>query len=746
MENNSNPNHNSKKDFGSLIIIFIFTFAAYYNSLFNNFTYDDKFIITQNYEFQNIHKIKSLFNNSYFAYSQELSYRPLVTFSYLIDYVFFGLKPFFFHLMNLLLHLIATLLLYVFVKQWIVGETYMRPPLSFVAPTLLSGKFTPEKDSGLQSASKSFLDSRFRGNDTLIPHYQLIPFFLALLFGVLTIHTENVCSVAYREDLLMTIFFLLAMIFAMISLDKERSDHLCSTTIFNKSNCLNYFVNILSGTMYFFALLSKESALSFLLFILIYHLSIYRIKFNKLLINYLPHILITIIYFFIRFVLMKNLMESQLLDNQNHLQLILVTPYILIKYILTTLIPIDLSANYSLNFQDKLLLYKIILSYLIIVLLLIISILIIRKEKIISFSILLFFCLLLPVANIFPLANPLAERYLYLPSISFCLFISYILICRFKKVGIYILILLIILNFILTIKRNKVWKNDLTLWTSEIQRMDTVYTTPTGNLFWDGIISRPYANLGIYYLENKKFDLASDYLENAYNFNKNSPRIISSLAISKYKSGHKTEAINILTNLNIDKLSPSNKVIIGDAFYDINDFENALKIYTQITSHNEDPKYKVKVAKTFISMGQAKTSIDKPLIQKGKEICANILQSDKYNFEAMTTLTIALYHLGDYKNAKEIGLNALKINNNIPYLYFILASIEEKLNNLGEAEKSYKRVVKLNPLEVDAYINLGTLYAHQGKNAKAKEWWEKGLLIEQNNKIIQENLKRLSEE
>jgi len=700
---NKTLNFNPKAYIIFLIIISIITFFSYYNSLFNNFTYDDKFIITQNYEFQNIHKIKSLFNNSYFAYSQELSYRPLVTVSYLFDYVFWGLKPFFFHLKNLLLHLIATLLVYVLVRQILKYED-----------------------------KKSF-------------SHQFVPFFSALLFGVLTIHSETICSIAYREDLLMTIFFLLAMIFAMISLDKERSDRICETTIFQKSNRLNYFINILSGIMYFFALLSKESALSFLLLILIYHLTIHKVKFNELLINYLPHILITIFYLFIRFVLMKNPMESQLLDNQNHLQLILITPYIFIKYILTTLIPIDLSANYSLNFQDKLLLYKLILSYLIIVLLLIISILIIRKEKIISFSILSFFCLLLPVANIFPLANPLAERYLYLPSISFCLFISYILICRFKKVGIYILILLILLNFILIIKRNKVWKNDLTLWTSEIRKLDTIYLTPTDNSLWDRIIARPYANLGIYYLENKKFDLASDYLENAYNFNKNSPRIISSLAISKYRSGNKTEANHLLSNINIDKLSPSNKGIIGDAFYDINDFENALKIYTQITSHNEDPKYKVKVAKTLISMGQAKTFIDKSLIKSGKEICANILQSDKYNFEAMTTLIIALYQLGDYKNAKEIGLNALKINNNIPYLYFILASIEEKLNNLEEAEKSYKQVIKLNPIEVDAYINLGTLYAHQGKNAKAKEWWEKGLLIEKDNKIIQENLKRLSE-
>ena len=64
---------------------------------------------------------------------------------------------------------------------------------------------------------------------------------------------------------------------------------------------------------------------------------------------------------------------------------------------------------------------------------------------------------------------------------------------------------------------------------------------------------------------------------------------------------------------------------------------------------------------------------------------------------------------------------------------------------MEEAEKNYKQVIKLNPLEVDAYINLGTLYAYQGKNDKAKEWWEKGLLIEKDNKIILENLKRLYE-
>ena len=739
------------------IIISIITFFSYYNSLFNNFTYDDKFILTQNYEFQNIHKINSLFNNSYFAYSQELSYRPLVTISHLIDYTIWGLKPFGHHLTNLFLHIIVTLLFYELVKQLII------------TPPLLSRKFTPENDSGLQSASP--LNNTI--GDTYIRPLQFIPFFSALLFGVLTIHTETVCSIGLRADVLMAIFFFLFIIFIIIYFQKKYfvlkivqdiHPELSNNKVINnskikqqKSPRIYYSFIILSALMYFCALLSKETALTFLIFLILYHLLILKIKLKRYISIYLPHLFITIFYLIIRFILIKNPMESELVDYGTQIKLIFLIPYIFVKYILTTLLPIDLSVNYFIDFQDKLLTYRILLSYIIIILLLMISILLIKKEKIISFCILSFFCLLIPVANLLPIANPLAERYLYLPSISFCLFISYILIrCRdakycvstfdkYKKVGILALILITIFNFILTINRNKVWKNDFTLWTSEIRKMDTIYLTPTGDSLWDRIIARPYANLGIYYLENKKFDLASDYLEKAHNFNKNSLRIISSLAISQYKSGHKTEAINILTNLNLDKLSPSNKVIIGDAFYDINDFENALKIYTQITSHDEDPKYKIKLAKTLISMGQAKTSIDKSLIQRGKEICANIVQSDKYNFEAMIPLTISLYHLGDYKNAKEIGLNALKINNNIPYLYFILASIEEKVNDLEEAEKNYKQVIKLNPLEVDAYINLGTLYAHQGKNDKAKEWWEKGLWIEKDNKIIQDNLKRLSE-
>jgi len=766
-------NNNKKKDILYIAIVLIVSFAAYYNSLFNSFTYDDKFIITQNFEFQNIHKINSLFNNSYFAYSQELSYRPLVTISHLIDYVIWGLKPFGHHLTNLFLHIIATLLFYVLVKQ--IFQTSI---VSLNGRNLKKWDFDQQQIVGAgfpSSVLKGDETSPLQDESNLLTknnmNLQNISFFSALLFGVLTIHTETVCSIGLRADVLMAIFFFLSIIFVIIYFQKEHFVLKMVQDIYpepsnnkvinnskieqQKSPRIYYFFVILSALMYFLALLSKETALIFLPFITIFHLLILRVKLKEYIIVYIPHLLITIFYLIIRFILIRNPMELELMDFHTQIQVVLLMPYIIVKYILFTLLPIDMSVNYFINLQDKLLLYKVIIAYVIFTLLIVISFSLIKKERLLSFCIFSFFCLLLPVANLLPIANPMAERYLYLPSLSFCILITYICITRFKRIEFIILVFLIVLNSVLIYNRAKIWKNDFTLWTSEIKKMEAMNLGPTGNQLWDRIIARPYANLGIYYLENNELTLANTYLEIAHYFNKNSVKIVSSLAISKAKSGNKTEAIYLLTDMNVEKLSPAKKVTIGDAFYDINDFEKALEIYNQSFSQTKNITYKIKMAKALISLGQSKISPvgnaymrsfpDKSLIQRGKEICEEVLKSDEFNVEAIITLATALYHLEDYQKAKEISLSALKINKNISHLYFLLASIEEKLNNMEEAEKSYISAIKLKPSEVDSYINLGVLYASQGKYDKAKEWWERGLLIEKNNEIIEENLKRLAQ-
>jgi len=92
----------------NILFIVCIGFFIYANFLFNNFVWDDSFQIVQNYLIYSLKNIPSLFTlgqGNYF-------YRP-VTFTLLtIIYSFFGPNVFFFHIVQLIIHILNALLVY----------------------------------------------------------------------------------------------------------------------------------------------------------------------------------------------------------------------------------------------------------------------------------------------------------------------------------------------------------------------------------------------------------------------------------------------------------------------------------------------------------------------------------------------------------------------------------------------------------------------------------------------------------
>ena len=151
----------------SISLILIISIAIYSNTLKNGFVYDDEFTVVNNTLIKNFSNISKLFTKEYFAASGEMSYRPVVTFTYFIDYALYGLKPYGYHLTNLLLHALNGVILYIFL-------------------TLL---FKPSQSS--------------------IFNLQLL---ISLLFATHPVLTEAVNAISFREDLLCFLFYISALI------------------------------------------------------------------------------------------------------------------------------------------------------------------------------------------------------------------------------------------------------------------------------------------------------------------------------------------------------------------------------------------------------------------------------------------------------------------------------------------------------------------------------------------------------
>lgn len=147
-----------------LSIIFIVTVVVYSNSINNDFTFDDNIIITKNNNIRQLGDLKALFLTNYWGESapQDPLYRPITTLSYAINYHFSQLNPRNYHLTNILLHTLNSLLVYK------IGVRLNIP----------SGP----------------------------------AFFIALLFAIHPIHTEPVNGIVGRADLLAFFFSLLAFL------------------------------------------------------------------------------------------------------------------------------------------------------------------------------------------------------------------------------------------------------------------------------------------------------------------------------------------------------------------------------------------------------------------------------------------------------------------------------------------------------------------------------------------------------
>src|SRR5437764_14469008 len=96
--------------------------------------------------------------------------------------------------------------------------------------------------------------------------------------------------------------------------------------------------------------------------------------------------------------------------------------------------------------------------------------LLLKRDRLMAFAVLSYFVLLLPVSQIIPHHELLADHYLYLPIMSFGLLVGLIvqpLAARgsnARKIAYAATATALVALALMTVLRNRVWKDDLTLW------------------------------------------------------------------------------------------------------------------------------------------------------------------------------------------------------------------------------------------------------------------------------------------
>ncbi len=151
---------NQKNRWWLVIALIAITFIIFSPSLNNDFVrWDDNQYVTENELVKDI----SLNNLGKFGDNVAGNFHPLTMISLALDYHFFGLNPFYFHLKNLIFHLLNTVLVFFFIMK-VSKNNYF------------------------------------------------VSFFTALLFGIHPMHVESVAWVSERKDVLYTFYFLTGLL------------------------------------------------------------------------------------------------------------------------------------------------------------------------------------------------------------------------------------------------------------------------------------------------------------------------------------------------------------------------------------------------------------------------------------------------------------------------------------------------------------------------------------------------------
>jgi len=423
-------------------ILAAFSFLLYANTLGHEYTLDDAIVITDNmFTQEGVSGIPGLFKyDTFYGFFKEEGkaalvsggrYRPLTPAMFALEVELFGLKPFAGHLFNLLWYALTVVVLFALLRQLFIYKT----------------------------------DADRAG---------FIAFAAALLFAAHPVHTEVVANIKGRDE----IIALLGSVAALW----------CALKAYEQKADIGW--SILGGFCFFLALLSKENAITFLAILPLTFYYFTKAKASDVVLLILPAFLASAAFLAIRFSIVPppgdppmELMNNPFLkfsgdryvplEAGEQLATIL---YTFGEYLRLLVFPHPLTHDYYPRHVEVISLgnKQALLSFLAYLGMGIYAILGLKKKDPISYGILFYLITFSIVSNwFFPVGTNMAERLIFMPSAGFAVVVAVLLDRMQKKWGATpawaILAGIALIFCIQTLVRNPAWKDNLTLFTTDIK-------------------------------------------------------------------------------------------------------------------------------------------------------------------------------------------------------------------------------------------------------------------------------------
>ncbi len=681
----------------SILIMVVITFINYGNTIKNAYAGDDVILITENtFTLAGLHKVTNILSDDGVIEGWlendkstiqdngfRKRYRPITQLTLATEVQFFGENPHISHLINILLYSIIGILIFIILAN--------------------INNYIPDRN-----------------------WYISMPFLASILFICHPIHTEVVANIKSRDEILALLFSLLSLHFTIKYIGKPKVIYLFITAIF-----------------FLLALLSKEDALTFLIIIPIaihfYTPDLFknlRTNFRKILYSILPLIISTVIFLALTYLIVwrqvvkwdENAFSNYFI-NLNFTNLYGTIFYSLGKYLQLIILPYNLICDYSIYQIPIVSIFNwisivAIIAYLTLIVL---AIKYLLKRNLISLGIFIYLIPILFYSNIFFInGSAVAERFLFLPSLGFCIVFGFI-INKFiiwtknRNVHIYnsyILIFIIIgLYSFKTITRNEDWKDSLTLLNHDVKAQNN-----SANLNYK------YAQM-LYNGDNKKdsnfisnVKIAKIYYLKAANIYPEYTPTLNFLGNCYYIADKNNDSAiyYYIKSLQINsKQVDLYKIIVG-ILDKIPDSIYCLNIYSKLIKLNPDfPILNYKLGKVYQQLNQNNLAII--YLERALQLNSN------YAAPAIDLIKL-------YKN--------IKCTLNQKYIYYLrIAEIYKTiLKDTDNAITFTQMAIKLYPQHAQAYFDLSTLYYLKGDNINCAKNLEAAHQYDPNNISIIDNL------
>jgi protein O-mannosyl-transferase len=416
--------------------LLVIAFACYANALANGFVFDDHGHVLSDKSFRSLSNVPSLL---------VASYRPIRDITYAIDFAIWGERPLGFHLTSVAIHVANTLLVFALL-------------LRITRKTLLAS-------------------------------------LAALIFAIHPIQPDAVTYISGRRDVLFSLFYLASfhsyLTYRRYLSEGQESRH-------HRARALFYFGLML--VCWALSLLSKEMAASLPLFIFVWNfcdvwdresgswgwqfLTAIKKAFSRDKWLYIMLSLAVPAYVWYQVFVKGGSARASISGFDywggsfytNLLTSIKVHAWYLKQLVFPTPI-VQYSGAFDIATSPFE--WRVMLSIVVVAATIVAGFVLLNRDKLMAFATLSFFAMLLPVSQIIPHQELLADHYLYLPMMSFGLFVALLA----QKISVRSEIIkrltygvaagVLVVFAIMTVMRNTVYKDDFTLWKTNYKEVPT---------------------------------------------------------------------------------------------------------------------------------------------------------------------------------------------------------------------------------------------------------------------------------